>query len=135
MSQGEWLLLLNPDMSVPPGFLDEVDRVARHLSAEDSRAGIIGFRLTHSDGSPQASSGPWPTFIRTLAGLCLPRRAEVPGVGCRESGPRSLGHGLLFADSPGLSCGPRRTRSALFPLLRRCRFMFAGLGTRLECLF
>ncbi len=73
MSQGEWLLLLNPDMSVPPGFLDEVDRVARHLSAEDSRAGIIGFRLTHSDGSPQASSGPWPTFIRTLAGLCLPR--------------------------------------------------------------
>ena len=73
LSQGEWLLLLNPDMSVRPGFLDEVERVTRQLSAEDTKAGIVGFRLMHTDGSPQASCGPWPTLTRTLVGLCLPR--------------------------------------------------------------
>jgi GT2 family glycosyltransferase len=99
VSQGEWLLLLNPDMSVQPGFLDEVDRVARHLAAEDPRAGIIGFRLTHSDGTPQASSGPWPTFTRTLAGLCLPRairKCRVLNVESRVRVPWVTGCCLLI---------------------------------------
>lgn len=73
LSRGEWVLLLNPDVTVPDGFLDHVLESAQRWPAIDPRAGIIGFQLRHSDGSRQASAGPFPTLFRTLAGLCLPR--------------------------------------------------------------
>jgi N-acetylglucosaminyl-diphospho-decaprenol L-rhamnosyltransferase len=73
LSRGGWLLLLNPDMSVPPEFLDRVLEAVERWSAEEPRAGILGFQLSHTDGSPQRSAGPFPTLAGTLARLVLPR--------------------------------------------------------------
>jgi GT2 family glycosyltransferase len=88
LSRGDWLLLLNPDMAVPEGFLDGVVDLAERLAVEDPRAGIVGFQLCNGDGSRQLSSGYFPTLIRTVAGLALPRarrkyRALQPRQRCR----------------------------------------------------
>jgi GT2 family glycosyltransferase len=73
------VLLLNPDVTVPDGFLDDV------LAAVDRApaAGVVGFRLRNRDGSAQASTGPFPTLVGTLAGLCLPRSRRK----CRHLAP------------------------------------------------
>ncbi len=71
LSRGRWLLLLNPDVTVPDGFLDDVFRVAERASERD---GVIGFRLLNADGTLQPSVGRFPTFGGTLAGLLRPRR-------------------------------------------------------------
>jgi GT2 family glycosyltransferase len=73
LGRGDWVLLLNPDMSVGEGFLDRVEALTRRLAAEDPRTGVVGFRLRHPDGSRQASCGPFPTLFGTVAGLLLPR--------------------------------------------------------------
>jgi hypothetical protein len=70
LSRGEWLLLLNPDMSVPTDFLDSVLRLTTRLTPN---VGIVGFRLENSDGSPQPSVGRDVTFLGTLIGLLRPR--------------------------------------------------------------
>ncbi len=72
-SRGEWVLLLNPDVTVDPGFLDEVLEFASRFPAVDPAAGVIGFQMRHQDGSKQASAGVFPTLFRTLAGLLVPR--------------------------------------------------------------
>lgn len=95
LSRGDWLLLLNPDMTVEPDFLDRLLVVADQLVESEPRAGIVGFRLQHSDGSRQLSTGSFPTLLRTLFGLAWPRarrkyssvkyptRCQVPWVtGC-----------------------------------------------------
>jgi GT2 family glycosyltransferase len=76
LAKGEWVLLLNPDTAVPEGFLDQLEALCRSLDQEESRAGVVGLSLRHADGTLQASSGPPPTFGRTLGGLCLPRRVR-----------------------------------------------------------
>jgi GT2 family glycosyltransferase len=73
LARGEWLLLLNPDMTVGPGFLDGVLDVAERAAAANPRTGIVGFALRNGDGSRQLSSGPFPTLAGTLSGLVLPR--------------------------------------------------------------
>lgn len=73
-----WVLLLNPDVTVPDGFLDDVLAEV----AADPSAGVIGFRLRNRDGSDQASSGPDPTLLNTLAGLFRPRSRRK----CRHVG-------------------------------------------------
>jgi len=73
LSRGEWVLLLNPDVTVPDGFLDEVLDAAQRWPARDPKAGVIGFQLRNRDGTKQASSGPFPTLLGTVAGLVLPR--------------------------------------------------------------
>lgn len=95
LSQGRWLLVLNPDVTLNEGFVEGVLALAEQLGAEDSRAGIVGFQLRNSDGSCQLSAGVFPTLWGTLAGLCRPRsrrkyqhisgpeRVQVPWVtGC-----------------------------------------------------
>jgi N-acetylglucosaminyl-diphospho-decaprenol L-rhamnosyltransferase len=95
LSQGQWILLLNPDIEVSADFLDGLLALTERLAAEEPRAGILGFELRNSDGSRQFSSGPFPTFLQTLARLALPRtrrkyqllpaqqRCQVPWVtGC-----------------------------------------------------
>jgi GT2 family glycosyltransferase len=73
LSQGNWILLLNPDVTIGPGFVeDAIHRAERSFSA-DSRAGVIGFGLKNSDGTHQLSSGDFPTLAATLSGLLLPR--------------------------------------------------------------
>lgn len=70
LSQGDWLLLLNPDTSVPAGFLDAVLQRADALPTE---AGVVGFRLHDDDGARQPSTGRFPGLFGTLARLALPR--------------------------------------------------------------
>lgn len=76
LARGEWILLLNPDTSVPEGFLDQLEAQCRALEHEEPNAGVIGLALHHADGSEQASAGPPPTLRRTLAGLFVPRRVR-----------------------------------------------------------
>jgi GT2 family glycosyltransferase len=73
LSRGRWFLLLNPDVSVPDGFLDAVLSFADRLEASEPHAGIVGFQLRNSDGSRQHSTGPEPTLPQTFARLLLPR--------------------------------------------------------------
>jgi GT2 family glycosyltransferase len=73
LSRGDWLLLLNPDVTLPDGFLDGVLRLAEEFDAGESRAGIVGFHLRNPDGTRQLSSGRFPTLAGTLAGLAVPR--------------------------------------------------------------
>jgi GT2 family glycosyltransferase len=74
LSRGEWVLLLNPDMTLPSGFLEQVLGRADDLAAREPRAGLIGYRLKHEDGSRQLSTGAFPTLTGTLLGMLLPRR-------------------------------------------------------------
>ncbi|QEL18145.1 glycosyltransferase family 2 protein [Limnoglobus roseus] len=69
----EWVLLLNPDVTVEDGFLDEVLVAVDAAVKHDSATGVIGFRLLNADGTDQASAGHFPTFASTLKGLFLPR--------------------------------------------------------------
>jgi GT2 family glycosyltransferase len=73
LSRGEWFLLLNPDTTVEPDFVEGALALVGHLEKTDPRAGIVGFRLCNPDGSDQLSAGSFPTLASTLAGLALPR--------------------------------------------------------------
>jgi GT2 family glycosyltransferase len=74
LSRGDWLLLLNPDTTVPPSFLAQVLQRSADLVSRDPRAGIVGFRLENPDGTHQLSTGRFPGLFGTLARLLLPRR-------------------------------------------------------------
>jgi N-acetylglucosaminyl-diphospho-decaprenol L-rhamnosyltransferase len=73
LSRGEWLLLLNPDMTLDPGFLDKALARAERLTRRRPDVGILGFGLRNPDGSRQLSSGPFPSLAGTLLRLLLPR--------------------------------------------------------------
>jgi GT2 family glycosyltransferase len=73
LSRGEWFLLLNPDTTVPPGFLDAVLARLDDLAAREPGAGVVGFRLGNDDGSRQLSTGRFPTLAGTLLGRLWPR--------------------------------------------------------------
>jgi N-acetylglucosaminyl-diphospho-decaprenol L-rhamnosyltransferase len=70
LSQGDWLLLLNPDTTPTEEFLDGVTALVDQL---EPNAGIVGFHLRNSDGTRQRSAGPFPTLFSTLARIVLPR--------------------------------------------------------------
>jgi GT2 family glycosyltransferase len=78
VSRGRWLLLLNPDVIVPADLARRVlDRIAHHESRTDGGPpGVIGFALTHDDGSPQPSVGHEPSLPASLAGLLRPRASR-----------------------------------------------------------
>jgi N-acetylglucosaminyl-diphospho-decaprenol L-rhamnosyltransferase len=73
LCRGDWLLLLNPDISVSRPFLEQVLRLIGRLEGGPARAGIVGFQLRNTDGTPQLSFGPFPTLWQTLLRLALPR--------------------------------------------------------------
>jgi GT2 family glycosyltransferase len=73
LSRGDWVLLLNPDVTLSPGFLDDALARAGRL-ADETDVGVVGFGLRNPDGSRQLSTGPFPTLVSTLARLLLPRR-------------------------------------------------------------
>src|SRR5689334_12923556 len=83
LSRGEWFLLLNPDVTAPPGFLDAVLERADDLARRQPRAGVVGFRLGNEDGSLQLSTGRFPTLLGTLLGRLWPRatRKYTPPAG------------------------------------------------------
>lgn len=68
----DWILLLNPDVTVEDGFLDQTLALIDELPV-GMKVGAVGLQLRHADGSPQASVGRFPTFLRTLTGLLRPR--------------------------------------------------------------
>jgi N-acetylglucosaminyl-diphospho-decaprenol L-rhamnosyltransferase len=72
-SLSDWVLLLNPDVTVAEGFLDDAINAIQKQTAIDPNTGVVGFRLLNSDGTSQASSGFFPTLASTLSGLFLPR--------------------------------------------------------------
>jgi GT2 family glycosyltransferase len=76
LSQGQWFLLLNPDIGVPQGFVEAAARLAEDIVRAAPDAGIVGFGLRNEDGSAQAATGPDPTFLGTLLRLLLPRRCR-----------------------------------------------------------
>ena len=69
----EWTLLLNPDVTVPDEFLDEVLLAAERLVRNRPKTGVIGFKLQNRDGTTQPSCGPFPTLVNTIAGAFAPR--------------------------------------------------------------
>jgi GT2 family glycosyltransferase len=74
LSRANWLLLLNPDLTITGGFLEGVLALADRLTREEPRTGIVGFHLRNRDGTRQLSCGALPTLGSTLTGLALPRR-------------------------------------------------------------
>jgi GT2 family glycosyltransferase len=88
LGRADWLLLLNPDVTLPEGFAEKAVIAAEETLADDPRAGVIGFGLRHRDGSRQHSFGPFPSLLGSLARLLLPRarrkyHADSPRQRCR----------------------------------------------------
>jgi GT2 family glycosyltransferase len=88
LSRGDWLLLLNADVTPDPDFLDAALAQARHRTAEEPSVGVLGFRLRNTDGSHQHSVGRFPTLAGTLLRLLLPRaRRKYDGRPAEERRP------------------------------------------------
>jgi GT2 family glycosyltransferase len=73
LSQGRWMLLLNPDVTVPVDFVEAALKQAERLVGADPRTGVVGFGLLNSNGTRQRSFGPFPTLLGSLTRLLLPR--------------------------------------------------------------
>jgi N-acetylglucosaminyl-diphospho-decaprenol L-rhamnosyltransferase len=69
----DWILLLNPDVTVDDGFLDDALSTAEQLLQHQPSAGVIGLKLKHRDGTIQPSCGEWPTLTKTVTGMFTPR--------------------------------------------------------------
>jgi GT2 family glycosyltransferase len=74
LSRSQWVLLLNPDITVQNAFLDRLQELIDRLDREEPRTGIVGLGLRDTTGRRQPSTGPFPTLLGTLARLLLPRR-------------------------------------------------------------
>jgi N-acetylglucosaminyl-diphospho-decaprenol L-rhamnosyltransferase len=89
VAQSPWLLVLNPDVEVPSGFLGQVfKRLDQFETESDGPPGVVGFGLRNPDGSPQGSVGIFPNLARTIWEQFIPRsrRKYQPGWRIR-SGP------------------------------------------------
>ena len=73
LGKGKWLLLMNPDVTVEDGFLDDAIAAIDRMEEGGPHAGVVGFRLRNADGTGQASAGPFPSFMNTVLGLFRPR--------------------------------------------------------------
>ncbi len=71
---GEWLLLLNPDITVGEGFLDRIIDVGEDHRSRHVNQGVIGFGMLDPEGTVQPSTGPFPSLINTIFRRFLPRR-------------------------------------------------------------
>lgn len=101
-SRGDWILVLNPDVVVCPGFVDLLCGAARDLRDDAScqaPIGVAGFHLQNSDGSWQLSTGNFPSLPRLLGGLLKPRRTRKyfePEGNTRQQVPWVTGSCLLI---------------------------------------
>jgi N-acetylglucosaminyl-diphospho-decaprenol L-rhamnosyltransferase len=81
-ARSRWLLVLNPDVEIPAGFLGKIfARLDDYESDPSGPPGIVGFGLRNCDGSPQGSVGVFPTLARSIWEQFLPRsrRKYQPG--------------------------------------------------------
>jgi GT2 family glycosyltransferase len=83
LSCGDWILLLNPDISVTGSFTADLLHLIARLPVEQPRTGVVGFHLRNPDGSEQLSSGNFPTLLGTVAGLrrCRAQRKYAQALG------------------------------------------------------
>jgi GT2 family glycosyltransferase len=73
-ARGPWLLVLNPDVEIAPGFLRTVLARLNHYEARrEGPPGIVGFGLLNPDGSPQGSVGAFPNLARSIGEQFRPR--------------------------------------------------------------
>jgi GT2 family glycosyltransferase len=72
-ARGRWLLVLNPDVVVAPGWLGAVVDRTRHFDNDGEPPGVVGFGLRNADGSHQGSVGAFPSLPRTLWEQLIPR--------------------------------------------------------------
>ena len=82
VARSRWLLVLNPDVEVPEGALEQVvARAERYEADPDTAPGVIGFGLRNPDGSRQPSVGTFPSLSRTFREQLIPRsrRKYQPG--------------------------------------------------------
>ncbi len=81
-ARARWLLVLNPDVEIEPGFLGLVlSRIEHHEHDPEGTPGLIGFGLRNRDGSRQGSVGAFPSLARAAWEQFLPRghRKYQPG--------------------------------------------------------
>lgn len=79
LSRAAWVLVLNPDVILCPGFVDRLHAAAVDLAEDASQGkqiGVVGFGLRNRDGSRQLSAGHYPTLGRMIGGLLRPRRVR-----------------------------------------------------------
>ena len=75
LSRGDWFLLLNPDVTVGPGWLDRVMAYIERAGVT-TKTGAIGFRVRDPGGNLQGSVGSDPTLLSTLIGQLRPRETR-----------------------------------------------------------
>jgi GT2 family glycosyltransferase len=73
LSQADWFLVLNPDVTLSPDFVRDALAIIERLNEEHPRVGIVGVALQNSDGQRQLSTGPFPSLLNTVLRLALPR--------------------------------------------------------------
>lgn len=101
-AKGDWLLVLNPDVILCPGFVDLLCGAVRDVDEDWSHGapiGIVGFRLNNRDGSRQGSTGLFPSLSRMLLGLLRCRKERKyfqPSEVHRQSVPWVTGSCLLI---------------------------------------
>lgn len=99
------VLLLNPDATLAPGSLAEMQATARR----HTRAGLVGCRIDKADGTPWYRNGRWPAW--TLSGFHQPppahsseHRAEFVTGCCMLLAGDLLRAGLRFDEDYFLYC-------------------------------
>lgn len=70
LSRGQWLLLLNPDITIQDDIFTQIQSLTQTLPQD---IGVVGLNVRNADGSPQLTAGPTPTFFSTLWRRLLPR--------------------------------------------------------------
>lgn len=99
LSRGDWFLLLNPDVTVPAGFLDRALAGLAQTELDEPSSGIIGLQLRDPNGNRQASVGVAPTLLGTLLGLLRPRaerKCRAWPAATRTKVPWVTGCGMLI---------------------------------------
>ena len=135
-SKSPWLLVLNPDVVVPPGLLGRVTSRIEH-DRERSRRGARGRRIR------PAQSRRDPTALRRhlpepgpdrLGAVDTAFASEIPGRLADTPGAGRLGHGRLRAGQRGHPSRPRGDGRGFLPLLRGGRPLPGrqALGWRVE---
>ncbi|MFQ6097179.1 MAG: glycosyltransferase family 2 protein [Armatimonadota bacterium] len=72
-ASGEFLFLLNSDAEVRAGCVERLVEVA----SSDERIGAVGPKLLNTDGTRQASTGPFPRVIHRLLPSMFERRYDT----------------------------------------------------------
>lgn len=102
LCQAPWLMVLNPDVVLCPGFADSLCAAVRDVDEDGAHGlpiGVVGFRLRNRDGTTQLSTGLFPSLSRMILGLLRPRKTRkyiVPTGTERQKVPWVTGSCMLI---------------------------------------